>query len=140
MRQTAHCQVTYKLQKTRETPSTGTRQPETRRRLFNFFRIRIFFWIFQRFSLRFMMASDPKFTEDFSPSVKISDVLDVIKDLYFGKGYCSILTGLVEFHFHAFILQNFSEIKNSADCLLKASAKWLMKICIFRCTQIFSSI
>ena len=37
----------------------------------------------QRFSLRFMMASDPKFAEDFSPSVKISDVLDVIKDLYF---------------------------------------------------------
>ena len=40
-----------------------------------------------------MMASDPKrpkFAEDFSPSVKVSDVLDVIKDLYFGTGPVNI--------------------------------------------------
>ena len=37
-----------------------------------------------------MMASDPKIAEDFSPSVKISDVLDVIKDLYFGTGPVNI--------------------------------------------------
>ena len=30
------------------------------------------------------MASDPKFAEDFSPSVKISEVLDVIEEKYFG--------------------------------------------------------
>ena len=59
-----------------------------------------------------MMASDPKFAEDFSPSVKISDVLDVIKDLYFGTGYCSILNELVKFH--AFISQIFLEKENSA--------------------------
>ena len=58
------------------------------------------------------MASDlkyPNLAEDFSPSVKISEVLDVIKDLYFGAGYCSILTGLIEWTFksHAFI-QDFA--------------------------------
>ena len=45
------------------------------------------------------MAFDLKFAEDFSPSVKISDVLDVIKELYFGAGYHSILTGLIELTF-----------------------------------------
>ena len=30
------------------------------------------------------MASDPKLAEEFSPSVKISEVLDVIKEKYFG--------------------------------------------------------
>ena len=53
--------------------------------------IRIFFWIFQRLFWLGVnefrnMASDPKFAEDFSPSVKISDVNSSIKDLYFGKG------------------------------------------------------
>ena len=36
------------------------------------------------------MASDPNFSEDFLSSVKISDVLDVIKDLYFGTGPVNI--------------------------------------------------
>ena len=57
------------------------------------------------------MASDLKFAEDFAPSVKISDVLDVIKELYFGAGYRNILTGLIEL---AFISQILLKEKNSA--------------------------
>ena len=39
------------------------------------------------------MASDPKYpklAEDFLLSVKISEVLDIIKDLYFGAGPVNI--------------------------------------------------
>ena len=53
------------------------------------------------------MASDPKYPklkEDFSPSVKISEVLDIIKDLYFGAGYCSILTGLIRSNYDGNII------------------------------------
>ena len=37
-----------------------------------------------------MASDDPKFAEDFSPSVKISDVISSIKDLHFGKGPVTI--------------------------------------------------
>jgi uncharacterized protein YbcI len=37
-----------------------------------------------------MASYDPKFVEYFSPSVKISDVISSIKDLYFGKGPVNI--------------------------------------------------
>ena len=37
-----------------------------------------------------MASDDSKFAEDFSPSIKISDVISSIKDLYFGKGPVSI--------------------------------------------------
>ena len=67
------------------------------------------------------MASDLKFAEDFSPSVKISEVLDVIKELYFGAGYCSILNNKldyvcnrVDFQVSCFHFTIFLEKKNSS--------------------------
>ena len=70
------------------------------------------------------MASDPKYpklAEDISPSVQISEVLDTIKDLYFGAGYCSILNNKldyvcnrVDFQVSCFHFTIFLEKKNSA--------------------------